>query len=278
MIRMQQLVKAFGERLAVNQLDLHIKPGEIFGLLGPNGAGKTTIIRMLTTLTKPSAGVLSINGYSLPADAEKIKELLGIVPQHSNLDPDLTVEENLKLHARLRHIPLGCHQQQISAMLDYVELTARRSDRVQQLSGGMRRRLMIARALLHRPRILVLDEPTVGLDPQVRRRLWELVNRLRGDLTVLLTTHYIEEAEALCDRVAILEQGRLMALDTPQALCRRTGNFVVEWQTPLGRETRFFPERQAAAAFSVDINGALTIRPSNLEDVFVALTGKKVME
>lgn len=279
MVHIEQLVKTFGDRVAVNQLNLTIHKGEIFGLLGPNGAGKTTIIRMLTMLTRPTAGRLTINGWNLLTDEKKIKDILGIVPQHSNLDPDLTVWENLELHARLRHIPVSERNERIHSLLTYVELSVRASDKVQQLSGGMKRRLMIARALLHKPQLLFLDEPTVGLDPQVRRRLWDLIRRMSGEnLTVLLTTHYIEEAEALCNRVAILEKGGLIALDTPVELCQRVGSYVVEWQVEDGRETRFFQDRQSAAAFAGTIPMAATVRHSNLEDVFVELTGKKVIE
>lgn len=278
MIQIKQLVKVFGERTAVDHLDLTIGQGEIFGLLGPNGAGKTTTIRMLTLLTRPTAGTLAINNWRPPADENKIKEIIGIVPQHMNLDPDLTVRENLELHARLRHIPAAERGRRIEESLVYVELAERGEDKVQQLSGGMKRRLMIARALLHRPRILFLDEPTVGLDPQVRRRLWDLIRRLSGeDITVLLTTHYIEEAEALCSRVAILDKGKLIALDAPAALCRRVGGYVVEWQTEAGGKTWFFQDRQTAAAFAGTLTAAATVRRSNLEDVFVELTGRKVI-
>lgn len=278
MIQMEQLVKTFGDRIAVNRLDLNIRKGEIFGLLGPNGAGKTTIIRMLTMLTRPTSGTLRINGWTPPADEQKIKDALGIVPQHINLDPDLTVWENLELHARLRHIPASERQERILSLLSYVELGERAQDRVHQLSGGMKRRVMIARALLHRPQILFLDEPTVGLDPQVRRRLWDLIRRMGSEkLTVLLTTHYIEEAEALCDRVAIMEKGRLIALDTPADLCKRVGYYVVEWQEEDGRETRFFPDRQPAAEFAGTLTQTAIVRRSNLEDVFVELTGRRVI-
>ena len=278
MIRLEQLVKKYGDRLAVDHLDLHIAAGEVFGLLGPNGAGKTTTIRMLTMLTRPSEGKITIGGCVLPAGEEAVKALLGIVPQHFNLDPDLTVGENLELHGRLHHIPAAERKQRIAELLDYVELREREHDKVQSLSGGMKRRLMIARALFHRPRILFLDEPTVGLDPQVRRRLWDLIRRLQGEkFTVLLTTHYIEEAEALCDRVAILDKGRLIALDTPDALRRRTGQYVVEWQEENGGETRFFHDRNEAAAFAGGLTANATIRRSNLEDVFVELTGRKVI-
>ncbi|SDE10979.1 ABC transporter ATP-binding protein [Sporomusa acidovorans] len=277
MIQISNLVKKFGERTAVDGISLNIGQGEIFGLLGPNGAGKTTTIRMLTMLTRPTAGTLNINGWQLPQDEQKIKQIIGIVPQHFNLDTDLTAQENLELHGRLQHIPEKKRQQRIGELLAYVELAERADDKVQNLSGGMKRRLMIARALLHEPQVLFLDEPTVGLDPQVRRRLWDLIRRMAGDkLTVLLTTHYIEEAEFLCGRVAILEKGRLIALNSPSALCRRLGVYVVEWNIDEGRQTKFFHTREEAAAFAGKLTMTTTIRRSNLEDVFVELTGRKV--
>ena len=279
MIELRQLVKKFGERTAVDRLDLQIAAGEVFGLLGPNGAGKTTIIRMLTMLTRPTAGEIRIGDCTLPVDAERVKAMLGIVPQHFNLDVDLTVGENLDLHGRLHHIAAATREHRIEELLEYVELQERIDDKVQNLSGGMKRRLMIARALFHRPRILFLDEPTVGLDPQVRRKLWDLIRRLQGEnFTVLLTTHYIEEAEALCNRVAILDKGRLIALDSPEELRRRTGAYVVEWMEEEGSCSRFFHQRNEAGDFAGKLAVTATVRRSNLEDVFVELTGRKVSE
>ena len=279
MIELRQLVKKFGERTAVDRLDLQIAAGEVFGLLGPNGAGKTTIIRMLTMLTRPTAGQIRIGDCTLPVDAERVKAMLGIVPQHFNLDVDLTVGENLDLHGRLHHIAAVAREQRIEELLEYVELQERIDDKVQNLSGGMKRRLMIARALFHRPRILFLDEPTVGLDPQVRRKLWDLIRRLQGEnFTVLLTTHYIEEAEALCNRVAILDKGRLIALDSPEELRRRTGAYVVEWMEEEGSCSRFFHQRNEAGDCAGTLAVTATVRRSNLEDVFVELTGRKVSE
>jgi ABC-2 type transport system ATP-binding protein len=279
MIQIEGLVKKFGNRTAIDHLNLEIRPGEIFGLLGPNGAGKTTLIRILTMLARPTAGSIAINGWRRPADERKIKAILGIVPQHINLDPDLLVGENLDLHGRLHHVSAKERKRRTRELLDYVGLKERCNDMVPTLSGGMKRRLMIARALLHHPRILFLDEPTVGLDPQVRRRLWDLIRRMNNDqITVLLTTHYIEEAENLCGRVAILDQGRLIALDSPEGLCRRVGRYVVEWDTDDGRKTNFFPDREKAAEFAGGREMTTTIRASNLEDVFVELTGRKVNE
>lgn len=279
MIHIANLVKNFGSRKAVDGVSLDIHQGEIFGLLGPNGAGKTTMIRMLTMLTRPTAGALKIHGWQLPQDEQSVKQIIGIVPQHFNLDADLTVQENLELHGRLQHIPRKQRSQRIFELLEYVELTERAKDKVQNLSGGFKRRLMIARALLHEPKVLFLDEPTVGLDPQVRRRLWDLIRRMANDkLTVMLTTHYIEEAEFLCGRVAILDKGRLIALDSPAELCERLGVYVVEWSIDEGRQTEFFRNREEAAAFAGTLTMTTTIRRTNLEDVFVELTGRKVVD
>ncbi|HWR40449.1 MAG TPA: ABC transporter ATP-binding protein [Patescibacteria group bacterium] len=277
MIKMEGLVKRFGERTVVDGLNLHIAKGETFGLLGPNGAGKTTTIRILTMLTRASCGQITIGGRRSPKEELAIKALIGVVPQHLNLDIDLTAAENLELHGRLHHIPLPERHRRVEEMLEYVELADRRDDMVNTFSGGMKRRLMIARALLHRPQVLFLDEPTVGLDPQVRRKIWDLIRRLNDEgLTVLLTTHYIEEAENLCRRVAILEKGRLIALNTPAALCQRLGEFVVEWSESGSTQYRFWPSRQAAAEFAASLTANVTLRRSNLEDVFVELTGRKV--
>jgi ABC-2 type transport system ATP-binding protein len=277
MICIEGLVKKFGERTAVDNLNLTIEQGETFGLLGPNGAGKTTTIRILTMLTRPTAGFIRISGWRLPQDELAVKSMIGVVPQHFNLDADLTARENLDLHGRLHHMPRQLRQERIEELLDYVELTERGNDMVNTFSGGMKRRLMIARALLHKPQVLFLDEPTVGLDPQVRRRLWDLIRRLNADgLTVLLTTHYIEEAQNLCRRVAIMEKGRLIALNSPTVLCERLGNYVVEWVESEGTQYRFFGNRTEAAAFAGTLSVTTTLRHSNLEDVFVELTGRRV--
>ncbi|MBP2649510.1 MAG: drrA 2 [Firmicutes bacterium] len=279
MIEVSGLTKQFDVRTVLNCLNLSIDTGEIFGLLGPNGAGKTTTIRLLTMLTKPSGGIIRINGLSFEKNEQQIKSLLGIVPQHLNLDIELTARENLELHGRLHGIPTAERNRRITELLEFVELTDRSGDMVQTFSGGMKRRLMIARALLHRPKVLFLDEPTVGLDPQVRRRIWELVRHLASEgMTVLLTTHYIEEAQALCQRVAIIDKGHLIALDTPQTLCQGLGEYVVDWEENEQRHNKFFPNRVDAASYSASLTTTVIIRRSNLEDVFVELTGRKVVE
>ena len=227
-------------KTAVDGLSLSVGRGEVFGLLGPNGAGKTTTIRMLTLLTEPTSGRILYDGQEAAAHARAVKRLIGVVPQHVNFDQDLTVWENLELHARLHHMGRAAREARIRQLLDYVELSEVQNDGVRRLSGGMKRRLLIVRALFLRPRVHFLAEPTVALDPQVRRRIWTLVRKMKAaGVTVFLTTHYIEEAEALCDRVAMLAGGRLVDLDTPAHFCEKMGL-------------------------------------STLEDVFLALTGKKV--
>ena len=278
MIKIANLVKKFGDKAAVDKLNLQIFAGEAFGLLGPNGAGKTTLIRILTMLAKATAGEITIAGHDVQAEPLAIKQIIGIVPQHFNLDSDLTCAENLVLHAKLHHIPESQYRQSIKELLEFVELYDRRFDRVDKFSGGMKRRLMIARALLHQPKILFLDEPTVGLDPQVRRNLWGIIRKMKNQgMTVLLTTHYIEEAEALCDRVAIMEKGKLMVTDTPQALKAKLGQFVVEYLQDEVLQTKFFASREQAAEFAAIKQGMTLIRDCNLEDVFVELTGRKVL-
>lgn len=262
----------------MDDLSLQVKEGEVFGLLGPNGAGKTTTIRMLTMQMLPTSGDILYDGQEVKGHEHRMKALIGVVPQHINFDQDLTVGENMELHARLHHIGRAERQRRIAELLAYVELSDVVHDNVRRLSGGMKRRLLIARALIHKPRILFLDEPTVALDPQVRRRIWDLIRQMaRERVTVFLTTHYIEEAESLCERVAILNHGKLAALDTPANFCHRLGEWAVEWEAKEGRSYRFFPTKQEAASFmgETEAEGRILLRPTNLEDAFLELTGRK---
>ncbi len=285
MIVVDELVKRFPhkdkegrdtEKTAVDGLSLSVRRGEVFGLLGPNGAGKTTTIRMMTMQTRPTEGRIFYDGRSTEHSPVDVKRLIGVVPQHVNFDQDLTVGENLELHARLHHMGKREREARIRELLRYVELEDVRNDGVRRLSGGMKRRLLIMRALIHHPRVLFLDEPTVALDPQVRRRIWDLVRGLARDgVTVFLTTHYIEEAENLCQRVAILNKGKLAALDTPENFKERLGKFTVEWDGSEGREYRFFGEKQEAAAFAGTLEHGAHIRRTNLEDAFIELTGRR---
>ena len=268
-------------KAAVDGIDLKINKGEIFGLLGPNGAGKTTIIRMLTMLIKPTDGKIYYDSLNTQDDSKQIKELIGVVPQHINFDQDLTVGENMRLHGRLHHMNKKEMDSSIKDMLDYVELSDRINDNVRSLSGGMQRRLLIIRALMHKPKILFLDEPTVALDPQVRRRIWDMIRKMnRAGVTVILTTHYIEEAEALCDRVAIMNEGRLIALDAPEILKKKIGAYVVEWDNDSGeRSFKIFHSDNEAQEFAAELSRENILRRhANLEDVFVELTGRKVSD
>jgi len=282
MIITENLTKVYGEVKAVEDLNLEVRPGEIFGFLGPNGAGKTTTIRILTTLTKPTSGYAWINDFDVLREPHKVRDLFGVVQQHISLDRDLSVRENMELHARLHHLKLSERRQRIAELLDYVELAEQANHIVDKLSGGMKRRLMIARALIHRPKLLFLDEPTVGLDAQTRRRLWELIRRMNLDgTTVLLTTHYIEEAEALCGRVGIIHLGHLIALGSPLELRQRLGLVTVETLSNNNRDTNYhyFPDRTAATNYAQGLPSdvkTIIVRESNLEDIFVELTGRKV--
>ena len=269
MINIENLTKRFDERIAVAGIDLEIKSGEIFGLLGPNGAGKTTTVRIMTLLSKKNSGSVRICGYDIEEDSEKIKELIGVVPQHMSLDQDLTGRENLKDKEGMK--------QRINEILDFVELADRADDKSRKYSGGMKRRLMIGMALLHKPKILFLDEPTVGLDPQVRRKMWDLIRKMNEDgMTVLLTTHYIEEADHLCERVAVMNKGRLVAVDTPQKLKEKVGRVVVEHMESEGMINKFFDSREQAASYVTALKTNAIVRDANLEDVFIELTGRRV--
>jgi ABC-2 type transport system ATP-binding protein len=259
----------------------------MFGLLGPNGAGKSTTIRMLTTLTRPSSGQIEVAGYDVTRHPLQVKQNIGVVLQQISIDADLTVWENMELHGRLHHIPNPKRKHLIHQWLEYVELADRRDSIAKTLSGGMKRRLQIARALLHEPKVLFLDEPTVGLDPQTRRRLWEIIRDLnKQGMTMLLTTHYMEEVEFLCDgygtgkpgRIGIMDAGELIELGTLQQLKAQHGEGLVMKQVGDRLEYKFFPDLAQANAYleSLPDKTGLMVRPSNLEDIFVELTGRQL--
>jgi ABC-2 type transport system ATP-binding protein len=277
----EKLTKRYGDVRAVEDLNLKVYSGEIFGFLGPNGAGKTTTIRVLTTLTKPTSGRAWVSGFDVSKEPDKVKKVIGVVQQHVSLDRDLTVRENMEFRARLHHLGSSERKRRIDELLDYVGLIEQADRIVEALSGGMKKRAMIVSSLMHRPKVLFLDEPTVGLDAQTRRRLWDLIRRLHLDgTTIFLTTHYIEEAEALCQRVGIIHQGRLINLGKPLELRQRLGLVAVETLVN-NKETRYqyFADRAAATSFVQNLPPdakTIIIRESNLEDVFVELTGQKV--
>lgn len=276
MIKIENLTKEYGKVRALDSLSLEIHQEEIFGLLGPNGAGKTTTIKILNTLVKPTSGRAWLDGFDVVQNPLQIKQRIGVVPQENNLDRDLTAYENLKIYGMLHH--LSDLSKKIEDHLRSVELWERRNDPVQNFSGGMQRRLLIARALLGNPQILFLDEPTIGLDPQVRREIWNTIRRIRTQGgTVLLTTHYIEEAEALSDRVGILAKGKLIALDSPENLKKMVGEYVVEYLNQDGSMVyQMCRDRADAQCHLKQAENEMTFRKANLEDVFVKLTGGRM--
>jgi lipooligosaccharide transport system ATP-binding protein len=292
-IRLRGVVKRYGRITAVDGLDLDVPEGTCVGLLGPNGAGKSTTMRLLTAQAIADEGELEVLGYRLPDQSKSARAECGVVPQLDNLDTTLTVEQNLRVFAHLYRIPRGERRAAIERALSIANLTHRRGDRVDELSGGMRRRLLIARALVHRPRLVLLDEPTVGLDPQVRQELWALIDALRAEgTTLLMSTHYIEEAERLADTVLIMSHGRAVASGPPAELvATHAGTEAIEVFGPPARLREV--EADAAAAglrtrrtgTSVSVlaiegaNGRVPDgerRPANLEDVFVLLTGEEI--
>jgi lipooligosaccharide transport system ATP-binding protein len=290
---MSGVVKRYGPITAVAGLDLEVPESTCVGLLGPNGAGKSTTMKMLTAQAVADEGELEVLGYKLPGESKQARAQLGVVPQLDNLDTTLTVEQNLVVFAHLYRIPRGERRAAVERALALANLADRRTTRVDELSGGMRRRLLIVRALVHRPRLVLMDEPTVGLDPQVRQELWALIDGLRAEgVTILMSTHYIEEAERLADSVTIMARGRAVAVGPPAELVRHyAGREAVEVYGPPARLHEV--EGVAAAAglrtrrtgTSVAVlapdgaNGQVPDghrRAANLEDVFVLLTGEEI--
>lgn len=286
-VAINNVSKIYNKVPVVDNLSLQIEQGEIFGLLGPNGAGKSTTIRMLITLAQPTQGDITIAGYGASSQPGMVKRSIGVVLQQTSVDGDLSVWENLEFHGRMHHIPNLERQKRIDYWLDYVELTGKRNDLVKTLSGGMKRRLQIARALLHEPEILFLDEPTVGLDPQTRRRLWEIIQDLNNKgMTILLTTHYMEEVEFLCDRcgngkpgrIGVMEAGKLIELGTLSSFRDRYGQAIAVSQQGERIDYKFFADAIAANQYleSLEDKTGVMVRNSNLEDIFVHLTGHQL--
>ena len=291
-IRLRGVVKRFGSITAVDGLDLDVPVGSCVGLLGPNGAGKSTTMKALTAQVICDEGELEVLGRRLPEDSKQARAVMGVVPQLDNLDVSLTVEQNLLVFSYLYRVPAGERKLAIERALAMANLTARRDAKVDQLSGGMRRRLLITRALLHEPRLVLLDEPTVGLDPQVRQEIWALIDRLRSEgVSILMSTHYIEEAERLCDEVTIMSHGKAVAVGPPRELiAEHAGPEALEVYGPPARLTevegiaraRGWRTRRTGTSVSVlHANGGDPTlegerRVTNLEDVFVLLTGEEI--
>ncbi|MET1123779.1 MAG: ATP-binding cassette domain-containing protein [Archaeoglobaceae archaeon] len=295
-ISVSGLVKEFNGFRAVDGVSFEVEEGEIFGLLGPNGAGKTTTIKILVTLLKPTSGKVFVAGYDVTKNPDGVRRNIGVVFQETTLELEFTARENLDFHARLYGMSRAERRKRIEEMLRLVELEEFADVYVKNFSGGMKRRLEIARGLMHSPRVLILDEPTLGLDARTRRRIWKYIEEFRGDSTVLLTTHYIEEADRLCDRIAVMKRGKIIAVGEPEELKRAVGGdrvvvkcddaeklaailggivennraeFVVE------SAEKFVPKLfEAARAAGVEISEVSIRRPS-LEDIYVELTGEE---
>lgn len=276
MIETINLTKKFGVRIAVDNVSISIDEGEIFGLLGPNGAGKTTTVKILATLLKPTDGVVKVSGFDVVKNPREVKKSIGYSPQEINLDRDLSGYQNLFLHGLL-HKMKDVKERAIE-LINWAGIESRSKESVRNYSGGMQRRLQIARAIMHNPKVLFLDEPTVGLDPQIRRAIWELILSLKSkNIGVLLTTHYIEEAEILCDRVGIMNKGRIIVCGTPTELKKSVKSYVVECQDNGTIEYRHFTNKEEAYLFVKEKQKKIIrIRESNLEDVFIHYTGERI--
>ncbi len=310
-IEVEHIVKRYGDFVAVDDVSFAVKEAEIFGLLGPNGAGKSTLIRMMTTLISISGGSARVAGHDVARDPEAVRRTIGVIPQALTSDLDLTVEENLNIYAKLYDVPAKRRKEAIAELLETVDLTKWRDAQTKTLSGGMRRRLEIARGLVHSPKIFFLDEPTTGLDPVSRVAVWEMLSNIKAKrkLTILITTHYMDEADRLCNRVAIVDHGKLVALDTPEALKASVpGSNVIEAQfehPPADWEERLrhLPgvtsvQNESAGMFRVlTSNGSgtttdlvemavvagvpiktLTVQNTTLDDVFVHYTGRQLRD
>ena len=304
LIHARQLTKRFGAFTAVDAVDFDVAPGEAFGFLGPNGAGKTSIMRMIGCTSPPSAGTLSVLGMDPAADGPAIRGRLGVVPQADTLDEELTVRENLVIYGRYFGLSRAECGRRADELLDFAQLTDRRDSRVEPLSGGMKRRLTIARALINEPDVLLLDEPTTGLEPQARHLLWDRLYRLKQrGVTLVLTTHYMDEAEQLCDRLVVMDKARIVAAGSPRSLIEQhSTREVAELRFPVGvQETLdgrlegladriehlpdrllLYAEDGEAVAVAVHDRGlqpeTVLVRRSTLEDVFLRLTGRTLVD
>ena len=304
-ITLHEMTKSYGDFKAVDRFSLEVERGTVFGLLGPNGAGKTTLIKMLTTLMRPTSGDALVEGFSILSAGKEVRRVIGVVPQENNLDRYLTARENLSLHGRLHGMRPAVYNPRIDELLDMTGLASRQHDFPDTFSGGMQRRLVVARALVHEPRVLFLDEPTTGLDPQSRRSLWEHIRGLRRSMTVFLTTHYMDEADALCDRIMIMDHGKSLADGSAGELKEafsRAHVYEVELRGDGDRYQRLFAAlpfvrsvERAGGSFRLTLAGEDSLKPlmdslvgaeirkiclkePSLEDVFIALTGEKVRE
>ena len=305
------LTKSFGDVIAVNDVSFSVETGEIFGFLGPNGAGKSTTMMILTTLLKPSSGRALVYGHDVRDDPKKVRQSIGFVQQETTVDEYLTGRENLILQAKLNHIPTGEIKSRIDEVLDLIELTEKQHESVVTYSGGMRKRLDIAGGLLHRPKVLFLDEPTVGLDIQTRRKIWEYIKKIHDEyeMTIFLTTHYMEEADQLCDRIGIIDDGKIQIIDSPQNMKNALGNevititiedvknnvtfldelkkieFIKKIKTDASKITLFASNGTKVIPLVFKISSELDVKISSLsltqptlDDVFISYTGHEIRD
>jgi ABC-2 type transport system ATP-binding protein len=300
-IKITDLTKQYGSLVAVDKMNLSISKGEIFAMLGPNGAGKTTTLMILSTLLKPTSGSATVNGFDVRTQPARVRESIGMVFQDPSSDAVLTGYENLKLHALMYDLPLAKIDAKIDKVMKLVDLDKRKNDVVKKYSGGMRRRMELARGLLHEPEVLFLDEPTLGLDPQTRDHIWEYIRELAGKMgmTIVLTTHYMEEAEKLCSRIAIVDHGKIVALDSPENLKRALGGDTVVLRGSLDLEklkgftfVKNIEKLEGSLRLSVEnsaknlqelLCGAGTVdfvevRSPDLNDVFLHYTGREIRD
>ena len=300
-VQAENLTKHYGKQCVVNNISFQIIKGEFCGILGPNGAGKTTTLKMLVGNTPASAGMLSVLGFPIPQQARAMRSRIGIVPQSDNLDLDFTVAENLHVYGRYFGLKRVEVERRIAELLAFVALEEKADSCIKQLSGGMKRRLSIARALINRPELLILDEPTTGLDPQIRQNIWQLLRQLQKEgLTIILTTHYMDEAERLCGRIILMDRGRILADRTPEELVRERiephvlevfGTGVSAWKNanPLSGPIRCEQVGETCFYYGADLSELVQTldgwpglrdgyRPANLEDVFLKMTGRELRD
>lgn len=278
MIETKNLTKTFDNFTAVDSLDLKIETGEFFGLLGPNGAGKTTTISLLSTLLLPTKGEILIDGQKLTRNRPDLKRKISVITQEYSMRQDMTMDEIMEYQGRLYFMPRREIKERTEELLEFCDLIKFRKRTVRKLSGGMKRKLMVCRALLTEPEILLLDEPTAGMDALSRRQMWKLLRKLNGkNLTILLTTHYMEEAQNLCSRVALMDHGKLEEINTPSGLIDSLGRYAVDVFS--GDETRssYFNSREEAIAYLSGLSGQASLRETTLEDVFVERAGRHLM-
>ena len=274
MIEIRNLTKKFDNFTAVESLNLKIETGEFFGLLGPNGAGKTTTISLLSTLLLPSQGEILIDGQTLNRNRPDLKRKISVITQEYSMRQDMNMDEIMEYQGRLYFMPQKEIRRRTEELLEFCDLLKFRKRTVRKLSGGMKRKLMVCRALLTDPEILLLDEPTAGMDALSRRQMWNLLRQLNDkNLTILLTTHYMEEAQSLCGRVALMDHGKLEEVSSPSALIESLGSYAVDEPSPAGTRSHYFHTRQEAIDYLSGLSGQASLRETTLEDVFVERAG-----